>query len=285
MKRLAILACILVFAPIAWAANHGPVFGYATPVNSQGEFSFDTGLFGRNGSFWNAVLDRQSDRLWPDTPPHLECIRSGYLRQRVSTRVADFSHGRVTQGRPGASSTLLHRWANDSRRPAPWLYWCRDHKPTRAFSGIGTGLLASPVRSRLVTPLAANTSGSEAAIQGSSKTREAGAPTQSRGARYTASGRHGCGEAMTNGTTADLPSSPGSIRAAFACEMRLCRTAARPRSGSDPRFSRSSRMLRSKAGSKDRSNRDVSTSVYGRETVRFALNFSYLKFSSQTGTH
>jgi hypothetical protein len=31
--------------------------------------------------------------------------------------------------------------------------------------------------------------------------------------------------------------------------------------------------------------RDVSESVYGRETVRFALNFSYLKFSSRTSTH
>jgi len=32
------------------ATDHGPVFSYATPVNSQGEFSFDGGIFGRNGS-------------------------------------------------------------------------------------------------------------------------------------------------------------------------------------------------------------------------------------------
>ena len=50
MKQLAFLACALALSASAWAADHGPVFGYATPVNSQGEFSFDTGLFGRYGS-------------------------------------------------------------------------------------------------------------------------------------------------------------------------------------------------------------------------------------------
>src|ERR1700758_3352852 len=45
----ALLACVALSAP-AWASDHGPVFGYATPVNSQYETSFDTGLFGRYGS-------------------------------------------------------------------------------------------------------------------------------------------------------------------------------------------------------------------------------------------
>jgi hypothetical protein len=31
--------------------------------------------------------------------------------------------------------------------------------------------------------------------------------------------------------------------------------------------------------------RDVSESVYGRERVRFAINFSYLKYSSHTSSH
>ncbi len=30
--------------------GHGPVFGYATPTNSQGEWSFDAGVLGRNAS-------------------------------------------------------------------------------------------------------------------------------------------------------------------------------------------------------------------------------------------
>src|ERR1700727_1383089 len=50
MKSLMVLACALTLPGIAVAADHGPVFSYATPVNSQRELSFDTGIFGRNGS-------------------------------------------------------------------------------------------------------------------------------------------------------------------------------------------------------------------------------------------
>src|ERR1700674_2036158 len=52
MKR----TTILIFAVLAlpWcvlADGHGPVFGLATPTNSKGEWSFDSGVFGRTNSF------------------------------------------------------------------------------------------------------------------------------------------------------------------------------------------------------------------------------------------
>lgn len=50
MKLLIVVAGALALSGVAWAADHGPVFGYATPVNSAREFSFDTGLIGRYGS-------------------------------------------------------------------------------------------------------------------------------------------------------------------------------------------------------------------------------------------
>src|ERR1700730_4188109 len=50
MKYLIVLVCAVLMAGAACAADHGPVFSYATPVNSQREFSFDTGIFGRSGS-------------------------------------------------------------------------------------------------------------------------------------------------------------------------------------------------------------------------------------------
>src|ERR1700733_11284669 len=50
MKSLMVLACALTLPAIALAADHGPVFSFATPVNSQRELSFDTGIVGRNGS-------------------------------------------------------------------------------------------------------------------------------------------------------------------------------------------------------------------------------------------
>src|SRR6201982_4279825 len=47
---LAIVLLILALPLFAIAAAHGPVFGLATPTNSQGEWSFDEGVFGRNTS-------------------------------------------------------------------------------------------------------------------------------------------------------------------------------------------------------------------------------------------
>lgn len=49
MKR-AVLFAVLWLPLFAVAAEHGPVFGLATPTNSQGEWSFDEGVFGRNSS-------------------------------------------------------------------------------------------------------------------------------------------------------------------------------------------------------------------------------------------
>jgi len=47
MKHLFSLLYFLCAATGTWADGHGPVFGLATPTNSKGEWSFDTGLFGR----------------------------------------------------------------------------------------------------------------------------------------------------------------------------------------------------------------------------------------------
>jgi hypothetical protein len=50
MKAILLFASTYVLTSTAFASDHGPVFGYATPVNSQGEVSCDTGIFGRNGT-------------------------------------------------------------------------------------------------------------------------------------------------------------------------------------------------------------------------------------------
>ncbi|HZR57394.1 MAG TPA: hypothetical protein VFA74_11015 [Terriglobales bacterium] len=48
MKLAVILFTVLAMPLLADAAAHGPVFGLATPTNSQGEWSFDEGVFGRS---------------------------------------------------------------------------------------------------------------------------------------------------------------------------------------------------------------------------------------------
>jgi hypothetical protein len=51
MKRAVVLLTVIGLPLFAAAAAHGPVFGLATPTNSQGEWSFDEGIFGRNTPF------------------------------------------------------------------------------------------------------------------------------------------------------------------------------------------------------------------------------------------
>jgi len=50
MRRAILLLAVLAMPADGIAASHGPVFGLATPTNSQGEFSFDFGVFGRSSS-------------------------------------------------------------------------------------------------------------------------------------------------------------------------------------------------------------------------------------------
>ena len=41
MRVCFVVALIVLVAEPIWASGHGPVFGYATPTNSQGEWIFD----------------------------------------------------------------------------------------------------------------------------------------------------------------------------------------------------------------------------------------------------
>src|SRR3954462_4913171 len=48
-RRSAFLLFSILSAGAAYASGYGPLFGYATPTNSKGEWSFDQGLFSRIG--------------------------------------------------------------------------------------------------------------------------------------------------------------------------------------------------------------------------------------------
>jgi hypothetical protein len=54
---LFVLLLVAAVAP-AYGSGHGPVFGFATPVNSQGETSFDFGAFARNGTLGSQTMLR-----------------------------------------------------------------------------------------------------------------------------------------------------------------------------------------------------------------------------------
>ena len=50
MKSALIAFAVLALPLTVFADGHGPVFGLATPTNSKGEWSFDSGVFGRSNS-------------------------------------------------------------------------------------------------------------------------------------------------------------------------------------------------------------------------------------------
>ncbi|HEX3822303.1 MAG TPA: hypothetical protein VHW45_18375 [Candidatus Sulfotelmatobacter sp.] len=59
MKRMFIVFVALAFSQSANAANHGPLFGLATPTNSQGEWNFDEGIFDRTTSLGSQASFRE----------------------------------------------------------------------------------------------------------------------------------------------------------------------------------------------------------------------------------
>jgi hypothetical protein len=59
MKRAIVLLVLLAIPMQAIAAGHGPVFGLATPTNSQGEWSFDQGVFGRSSDIGSQASIRE----------------------------------------------------------------------------------------------------------------------------------------------------------------------------------------------------------------------------------
>jgi hypothetical protein len=82
MKYLLVLACAIALTDTVYAADHGPVFSYATPVNSEREFSFDTGIVGRNGSQGTQFSTGFRAQLWHHPSPHCQRIPPGVVWER-----------------------------------------------------------------------------------------------------------------------------------------------------------------------------------------------------------
>ena len=95
--RVIVLAAMFTVAPSLTAADHGPVFGLATPTNPKGGWSFDLGVNGRGGSASNLEAE-----LTYGLTPNLKLAVSGplvfqpdpYPRSSVTTNTpisGDFS--------------------------------------------------------------------------------------------------------------------------------------------------------------------------------------------------
>lgn len=70
------LLVVLDLPLFAIATTHGAIFGLATPTNSEGEWSFESGVFGQNTSLGSQASFRElpADEFTPHllkTPLHL----------------------------------------------------------------------------------------------------------------------------------------------------------------------------------------------------------------------
>jgi hypothetical protein len=143
MHKLAVpmlaLAMVPASARLANAADHGPVFGLATPTNPKGGWSLDLGVNGREGAVGSAAA--LEGELSYGLTENLKLSASG----PVVFQPDPYPHSSVTTNTPlapisadspgGDSNSRICR-ASVSRAPLLRAFSFRDRKRKLAFTGI-----------------------------------------------------------------------------------------------------------------------------------------------------
>jgi hypothetical protein len=285
MKFLMVLACALALPGIAIAADHGPVFSYATPVNSQGEFSFDTGIFARNGS-QGTQLSTGSGFGYGVTP-HITV--DAFLPATFGS--GSLPESRIVSGNEwsaGASWRFLHSVTSVGKRvESTASLGVVVSGPQQDCGVLGSLHRAPGVAGTLATGLASR---SQYVWVGGGYTRFAEASHDRKPDTLSWSGVYGyrpaklrrgydqwdyrgfaeltgehTGNVRSNGLI--VPNSSTTTLWLGPSVLSIFKDVAISGGVQAPLF------------------RDASDSIYGRERVRFAINFSYLKYSAHTSSH
>ncbi len=285
MKYVFILACAVLAAGTALAADHGPVFSYATPVNSERELSFDTGIIGRNGS-QGTQLSTGSGFGYGLTP-HITLN---------AVLPATFGSGSLPESRimtgsewyAGGSWRFLHSVTSVGKRIESTASLGLVVPGPQPDSGVLGSLHRAPgVAGTLATGLASR---SQYLWLGGGYTRFEEASHDPRPDTFSWSAVYGyrpsalrrgydqwdyrgfaeltgehTGDVRSNGVV--LPDSSSTTLWLGPSVLAIYKNVAIEGGVQGPLF------------------RDVSESIYGRERVRFAINFSYLKYSSHSSSH
>jgi hypothetical protein len=285
MKYLPALACAVLVTGTALAADHGPVFSYATPVNSEREFSFDTGIIGRNGSR-GTQLSTGSGFGYGVTPhitfnaflpatfgsgslPESRIVSGGEWDASASWR---FQHSVTSVGKRIESTASLGVVVPGPLQDTGVL--SSLHRAPGVAGTVATGLAS---RSQYFWAGGGYTRFAEAshgrrpdtiswsAVYGyrPAHLRRGDDQWDYRGfAELT--GEH-TGGVRTNGVV--LPDSSSTTVWLGPSVLAIFKNIAIEGGVQGPLF------------------RDVSENIYGHERVRFAINFSYLRYSSHTSSH
>jgi hypothetical protein len=285
MKSLMILACVFALPGIAMAADHGPVFSYATPVNSQRELSFDTGIFGRSGS-QGTQLSTGSGFGYGITP---QITINAFLP-------ATFGSGSLPESRIIAGSEwsvagswrFLHSVTSVGKRIESTASLGVVVPGPQQDSGVLASIHRAPgIAGSLATGLASR---SQYVWVGAGYTRFAEASEDRRPDTLSWSGVYGYRPAklrrgydqwdyrgfaeLTGEHTGNVLKSGTILQDSSTTTVWL-----------GPSILAIFKDVAISGGAQAPVFRDASDSIYGREHLRFAINFSYLKYSSHTSSH
>ncbi len=285
MKSLPVLAAALALAGTAFAADHGPVFGYATPVNSQGEISCDTGLFGRNGSR-GTQLSTGTGCGYGITP-HFTITASF---------PATFGTGSLPESRvlptgewsAGASWRFLHSVTHVGRRIESTASLGVVVPGPQPDSGVLASLHRAPgVAGTLTTGFASR---SQYAWAGVGYTNFAAGSHDRRPDTLSWSGVYGYRPARLRrgydqwdyrGFAEFTAEHTGNLRAGG----NLLHNSSTTTVWLGPSVLAIFKNIAIEAGVQGPVFHNVSDSIYGRERIRFGLNISYLRFSPHSSSH
>ncbi|HMG02237.1 MAG TPA: hypothetical protein VK596_03835 [Edaphobacter sp.] len=285
MKSILLLACAFALPGMALAADHGPVFSYATPVNSQRELSFDTGVFGRNGSRGTQLSTGSS--FGYGVTPHLTV--NAFLP-------ATFGSGSLPESRimpgsewyAGASWRFLHSVTSVGKRIESTASLGAVVPGPQRDSGVLAGLHRAPgVAGSLATGLASR---SQYLWAGAGYTRFAESSQDRRPDTISWSGVYGYRPAKLR-RGYDQWDYRGFVELTGEHTGNVLRSGAIVPDSSTttvwlgPSVLAIFKTVAISGGVQAPVFRDASNTIYGREHVRFAINFSYLKYSSHTSSH
>lgn len=285
MKYLLVLACAVLATGTAFAADHSPVFSYATPVNSERELSFDTGIFGRNGSR-GTQLSTGSGFGYGITP-HLTL--NAFLPATFGS--GSLPESRIISGSEwsaGASWRFLHSVTSVGKRTESTASLGVVVPGPQQDSGVLASLHRAPgIAGSLATGLASR---SQYLWAGAGYTRFAEASHDRRpdtvswsivyGYRPSRL-RRGYEQWDYRGFAELTGEHTGNVRA----DGLVLPDSSSTSLWLGPSVLAIYKNIAIESGVQGPLYRDVSESIYGRERIRFALNLSYLKYSAHTSSH
>ncbi len=285
MRNIILLLFAVLAAGKAVASDHGPVFAYATPVNSQGEVSCDTGLAGRNGS--RGTQYATATGCGYGLTPHLTfsvgmpaAFGSGSLPESRMMSSGEWS--------AGASWRFQHSVTSVGKRMESTASLGLVVPGPQDDSGVVGGLHRAPgVAGSIATGMASR---SQYVWVGGGYTRFAEASNDRRPDTISTSAVYGYRPAkLRRGYDqwdyrgfAELTSEhTGGVRRAGLVLPQSSSTSV----WLGPSVLAIHKDIAIEAGVQAPLYRDISEQVYGRERIRFAINISYLKYSSHTKSH